>query len=161
MRLFCDLDCTLNNAYIRIKECSSNGECNWSLAYSPERLMLDEPNVLGRIFLKRFKGIHKIIIITARNFNNARDLTQNWLDDNGFPYDELVLVKKPSDKIKYLKKTDFLIDDFSRGHENFAPYKCLDWETINELNVKNKNYYIFDGNWEFVSIALEKHLERI
>lgn len=150
MKIFCDLDCTLNNSFERIKRNTLDKACNWKKAYSYNELMKDKPSNEGREFLNYVIKKHPVYILTARPFQHAKEITLEWLSINKFDFTELIVVRKPKDKISFLSSNDFLIDDFSRDHEIYEPYVSLDWHLIRELNKKNKKYFIFDGCWESV-----------
>ncbi len=159
MRIFCDLDSTLNDSYRRVRRFSFDGTCDWKKAYSEIELMKDIPNMKGKNFIEKYNKDYEVIIITARNFKYSKDFTKQWLDNNNFIYSKLIIVKNPLEKIKYLNNNDFLIDDFSQKHEIYDPYKVLNWKMIKYLNKKKKKYLIFKGDWDLAETAFKLYAE--
>ncbi len=100
-----------------------------------------------------------IIYLTARNFRYT-SLTKNWLQKNGFPQQNslLVLVPSPYHKLRYLKimpkhAAVTFIDDLCYGHEKGTvkkydtviaavkklPVNYIDSETIDKINSQHAN----------------------
>ena len=111
---------------------------------------------VGYLFLK----INDYLSIIFSLFINKKDkmrnkyaysITEKWLQDNGFSYDELIVVDNIYDKIKILKDSycDLYIDDMSWGQNHGGSYKNLYDDFIVELDKININYEIFnnDNNW--------------
>lgn len=149
--IYCDLDSTLNDHYNRIKRFTVEGKCDFLKASTEEELLKDLPlphaidslNILSKDF--------NIIILTARPFPNAQEITKKWLDLHNFYYDSIIVVKKSLDKIKYVDSPSSLfIDDLSRKHETNPPYKVLYQDTIEELEKRKINYILFKGDWKKV-----------
>ena len=147
-KLFCDIDSTLNNHWERIQRCTINGKCDFSKAFSKEEIMKDKVLDGALESLDKLSLFYEIHFLTARPFDNAYEITKEWLDKNGFKYESIIVVKSPMDKIQHLIKSDCLfIDDLSRRHEIYPPYKILYWNVIRELNRNNIKYEIFKNNW--------------
>ena len=155
-KLFCDIDSTINNHWERIQRCTANGKCDFTKAFSREELMKDKVLPYSKEALEKFSKEYEIHFLTARPFDNAHEITKDWLNDNGFEYESLIVVKSPMDKLKYVTEDGCLfVDDLSRKHETNPPYKILYWNVIRELNKNNVNYIIFKNNWKTI---MEKYL---
>lgn len=151
-KLFCDIDSTINNHWMRIKRCSDDNKCDWNKAFSRAEILKDEvlPNSID--CLMQFSKLYEVHFLTARPFNNAYDITKEWLDTNGFEYSSLIVVNNPFDKLRYVTEPNCLfIDDLSRKHETNEPYKILYWDVIHELNRLNVDYELFKNNWQEIT----------
>jgi len=148
--LYCDLDSTLNTHWKRIKKHTINGVCNYDLAFSREEILSDEPLEGAREALIKLSKDYKIVILTARPFADAFNITKQWLDNNNFYYQDIIVVNRSIDKLPYLTKESLFIDDLSRKHENNLPYTVLYNETIEELEKRKLNYILFKGDWSKV-----------
>ena len=143
-KLLCDIDSTINNHWKRIQRCSTDGRCDYSKAFSKEEVMKDEVLPGAKESLKELSNRYEIHFLTARDWDGAYDMTKEWLDKNGFEYESIIVVNKPMDKLKYVTQPDVLfIDDLSRAHDKYPPYKVLYWDVIRELNKNNVNYILF------------------
>jgi SAM-dependent methyltransferase len=148
--LYCDLDSTLNTHWKRIKKHTINGVCNYDLAFSREEILSDEPLEGAKEALIKLSKDYKVVILTARPFADAFNITKQWLDNNDFYYDDIIVVNRSKDKLPYLSKGSLFIDDLSRKHENNPPYTVLYNETIEELEKRKLNYILFKGDWSKV-----------
>lgn len=148
--LYCDLDSTLNTHWKRIKKHTDNGVCNYDLAFSREEILSDEPLEGAREALLKLSRDYKIVILTARPFADAFNITKEWLDNNNFYYQDIIVVNRSIDKLPYLSKGSLFIDDLSKKHENNPPYTVLYNETIEELEKRKLNYILFKGDWSKV-----------
>tara|TARA_Y100001970_G_C14176213_1_gene827128 strand:+ start:140 stop:766 length:627 start_codon:yes stop_codon:yes gene_type:complete len=123
----------------------------------------------GRIFPEKFYNLRGGYLMLKTNnylsmfcslFINKKEkmknkyafsITEKWLKNHGFLYDELIVVNNIYDKIKILKDSccDLYIDDMSWGQNHVGPYKNLYDDFILELDRININYEIFnnDNNW--------------
>ena len=157
--LFCDIDSTINNHWVRIQKWATPSFPGTSIhqkAFTREEIMKDLPIENAVESIEKFSKEYEIHFLTARPFNDAYNITKDWLDNNGFKYESLVVVKSPMDKLKYVTEDGCLfIDDLSRKHETNSPFKILYWNVISELNKNNVNYIIFKNNWK---IIMEKYL---
>lgn len=152
-QLYCDIDSTLNNHWVRIKKWalpSFPGNSIHPNAWTRQELMLDDvlPGALEAI--ERFNKSWDVHFLTARNFANAYDYTKEWLDSKGFAYQTINVVKKSIHKPPFLvnKKCDLFIDDLSAGQEYGPSYQNLYHETIAELKKNRIPFIIFTNNWD-------------
>jgi len=149
--LYCDIDSTINNHYVRIKRHTSNGVCNFSAAHSREELMKDEVLPLAKESIDILSKDYNIVFLTAREFPDAYNLTKEWLLANNFYFDSIIVVSRSIDKIGYLRGDNCLfIDDLSRKHETNPPYTVLYHDTIKALEDRKINYILFKGDWKEV-----------
>ena len=149
-KLYCDIDSTINNHWVRVHKWSNNGKCNWAKALSREEIMQDKVLPGAKETLKVLSEEYEIHFLTARNFANAYDITKEWLDKHGFEYSSINVVKKSIDKPKFLELngSDLFIDDLSAGQEKGPSYVNLYQDTIGELEKRNLKYIIFKGDWD-------------
>jgi SAM-dependent methyltransferase/5'(3')-deoxyribonucleotidase len=153
--LYCDIDSTVNNHYVRIKRHTSNGTCNFTAAHSREELMKDEVLPHAKNSIDTLSKKYNIVFLTARNFPNAYNLTREWLVANNLYFDSIIVVNRSIDKIKHLRGANCLfIDDLSRKHETNPPYKVLYHDTIKALEDRKINYILFKGDWKEVMSRL-------
>jgi len=149
--IYCDIDSTINNHYVRIKKWSENNKIN-SKAYTYEEIIKDEPldNAIKSNHLLYDK--FNIYFITARKkFPNAYNSTRDWLNKHGFRYDRIILTNNSEDKIKYLKEDNnlkFFIDDCKKNYESNP---VLNQSFIDKLKENNIPFVIFDNNWNFIT----------
>jgi hypothetical protein len=150
--LVCDIDNTVGDQIERLKRCidASNGKVNIDLAYSPEIVKTDIP--LNGAFegVNAFKRMgFKIVWLSARK-ENLKEITQNWLLQNGFPLDELILVHKLADKIPIIKSIQptLVIDDCTYNLQELDPK--LATEFISKVNDLGVVLEVFDGDWSQV-----------
>ena len=152
-KLYCDIDSTINNHWIRVQKWSNNGVCNWNKALSRKEIMKDEvlPGALEK--LEILSEDYEIHFLTARNFANAYSITKDWLDLKGFKYESINVVKKSKDKPEFLELngSDLFIDDLSAGQERGPSYVNLYKDTILDLENRKINYIIFKGNWKEIN----------
>ena len=149
--LFCDIDSTINDHWRRIKRNTKDGKCDWEKAFSEEEVMLDKPLIGSHEALEKLSKLYNITFLTARNFPNAKKITETWLNENNFVYYNLIVVEKSIDKIKFVLEKDCLfIDDLSKKHEYEPPYKVLYNNTISALDKNNVDYILFKGSWKEV-----------
>ena len=152
-KLYCDVDSTINNHWVRVQKWSNNGVCNWNKALSREEIMKDEvlPGALEK--LQELSEDYEIHFLTARNFKDAYSITKDWLDLKGFEYESINVVNKSKDKPQFLELngSDLFIDDLSAGQEKGPSYVNLYNDTISDLESKKINYIIFKGNWKEIN----------
>lgn len=151
-KLFCDIDGTVNTHWNRIRKFTADGQCDWTKAFSKDEVLKDEVLPGSIEALSEFSKYYEIHFLTARPFNNAYDITKEWLDTNGFEYSSIIVVNTPFDKLRYVTEPHCLfIDDLSRKHETNEPYKILYWDVIHELNRLNVDYELFKNNWQEIT----------
>ncbi len=151
-QLYCDIDSTINNHWVRIKRWalpSFPGSSIDSKAFSREEIMKDDvlPGALNAV--EQFSKDWDIHFLTARNFPDAYSITEQWLTQKGFPYDTINVVKKSKDKPPFLvqRQVDLFVDDLSAGQEFGPSYINLYTSTIQDLQNKNIKFEIFKNNW--------------
>lgn len=148
-KLYCDVDNTINHSWKRVRRWTKDGVCDFSKAHTREEVMKDEVLPGAKEALEKLSERYEIIFLTARSYKDAYNITKDWLDEQGFNYSSIIVVKNPMEKLAYVRESDCLfIDDLSRGHEVNPPYKVLYWYVIRELNSYNVEYEIFNDNWE-------------
>ena len=159
-QLYCDIDSTINNHWVRIQKWakpSFPGNSIDSRAFTREEIMKDEvlPGSLDAIL--KFSEEWDIHFLTARNFPDAYDITKDWLQLKGFPYNTINVVKKSKDKPPFLssRKCDLFIDDLSAGQEYGPSYVNLYLNTIQDLKERGIVFEIFKNNWKDI---LEKYI---
>ncbi len=155
--LICDIDNTVGDQLKRLKRCidSSSGKVNLDLAYSPEMVKTDVPLAGAVEGVNAFKDKgYKVIWLSARK-ENLKEITNNWLIENGFPVDELIIVNKLADKVPIIKslRPDLVIDDCTYNLQELDPKLATEFiAQVKELGVKLE---VFNGNWkELISIYL-------
>ena len=150
--IYCDIDSTINNHHLRIKKWTKDGVIN-KKAYSYEEIMKDE--VLPNSVISNHKLYEKfnIYFITSRKkFPNAYNATKDWLENNNFRYDKIILTDNLGEKIQYIKNdkyTKIFIDDFTKKHHLDKP--ILDIENINKFKKENIPFIIFKNNWNEIT----------
>ena len=103
--------------------------------------MKDEVLPHSKESLIKFSQEYEIHFLTARPYNDAYNITKDWLDEKGFDYKSIIVVKQSMDKLKYVIEPECLfIDDLSRKHEIYDSYKILYWDVISELNKNNVKF---------------------
>ena len=151
-QLYCYSDRTLNNHWVRVQRWAMPrlpGNSVHPNAWTKEEVLKDEglPKALEAI--NRFNESWDVHFLTARNFPNAYDITKEWLDLEGFPYQSINVVKRSIHKPPFLveRNCDLFIDDLSAGQEYGPSYVNLYKDTIKELQKNNIPYIIFKNNW--------------
>lgn len=151
--LYCDIDNTVSNQYLRIKRLY-NGR-NMSKILNDKGIILqdylirDAQKSLGLLSKK-----YKINWLSARP-KKLLKITEKWLILKHLPINSLTLVNSHNEKIKYLKKNvvDLYIDDMKYDYFKFSPK--LMTRFINKIEMININYEIFNNNWK---ILLKKYV---
>ena len=94
--LYCDVDSTLNNHWVRIQKWavpSFPGREILQNAFTREEIMKDLPLQHSVETLKEFSKEYEIHILSARGFEDSYQITKDWLDKYGYPYDSINIVK--------------------------------------------------------------------
>ena len=158
-QLYCDIDSTLNNHWVRIQKWALPtfpGNSIHPNAWSREEILKDEvlPNSLEAI--RRFNETWDVHFLTARNFDNAYEITKEWLDMKGFEYKSINVVKRSIHKPPFLKERvcNLFIDDLSAGQEFGPSYVNLYNDTIKQLKVNSIPFIIFKNNWNNIIKAV-------
>lgn len=149
--LICDIDNTVADQMksLKILNVSASPESYLEKSYSIDEMISYEvlDNALEGI--KQFKSNHyKIIWLTARK-NKFAKVTKDWLIQNKFPIDDLILVSKISKKIEVIDeiKPDLIIDDCNYNQHNLNPLPATDF--ISTVK-KNHNLLVFKNNWKWI-----------
>lgn len=154
MKIFCDIDSTVNNHWVRIQRNTTigkNGSVNISdKAFAREEMMQDEPLAGSKDAIKKLKEEHEIHFLTARGaIKDGFNITKDWLNYHDFEYDSLMLVEKTMQKVELMSgyRDSLLIDDLSRMQHIGASYIHLYRDVIKELEKNNINFILFKGSW--------------
>ena len=136
--LYCDVDSTLNNHWVRIQKWavpSFPGKEIHQNAFTREEIMKDLPLPHSVETLKEFSKEYEIHILSARGFEDSYQITKDWLDKYGYPYDSINIVKYSKEKVDILKHVDvdLFIDDLSKGQEYGESYEVLYTDVIEDL----------------------------
>jgi len=150
--LFCDIDSTINNHWVRIQKWAQPSFPGTSIhpnAFTREEIMKDIPIENSIESIKKFSTEYEIHFLSARNFPESWDITKQWLDKWGFPYKSINIVRSSIDKVQFVKQNpcDLFIDDFSKGQEYGESYQVLYTDTINQLRHMGVNLEVFKNNW--------------
>jgi len=159
--LFCDIDSTINNHWVRIQKWAQPSFPGTSIhqkAFTREEIMKDLPIENAVESIEKFSKEYDIHFLSARNFPQAWDITKQWLDKWGFTYKSINIVRSSIDKVQFVKQNpcDLFIDDFSKGQEYGNSYEVLYTDTINQLNSMGVNLEVFKNNWLELT---EKYIE--
>jgi len=150
--IYCDIDYTINNHVPRVKKWTRDGQINPKYGHYDE-IMLDPPNLQAREILNSIKNKYRIVFLTARgNFPQAYLSTRDWLINNNFHYDQIIVVNNFEDKLKTLledNKTHLFIDDLTRGHHTDKIEIVK--ENVRKLYYNNIPFIRYDNNWEKIS----------
>jgi hypothetical protein len=152
-QLFCDIDSTINNHWVRIQKWAMPSFPGTSIdprAFTRDEILKDLPLPGALDAINRFKELSwDIHYLTARNFHDAYNITRDWLDLHRFPYDTINVVAKSKDKPLFLstKRCDLFVDDLSAGQEFGPSYKNLYIDTIQQLRANKVKFEIFRGDW--------------
>tara|TARA_R110002153_G_scaffold65181_1_gene174567 strand:- start:1201 stop:1680 length:480 start_codon:yes stop_codon:yes gene_type:complete len=150
MKIFCDIDSTINNHWVRIQKNYENNAIS-DKAWSREEIMKDLPLVGSREALSGLSKSFEINFLTARgDIPDGFNITRDWLDLYDFKYNSLILVKKPIEKVDFMvnNQPSILIDDFSRRQEIGPSYIHLYDDVIKQLKIKKINFFLFKGDWQ-------------
>ena len=150
--LYCDIDSTVNNHWARIQKWALPvfpGSSIHPNAFSRGEIMKDEPLVGARSVLGALSSGYKIHFLSARNFPDAHQITEEWLNKNNFKYDSINIVKSARDKVPFLAgvDNDLLIDDLSKGQEYGGSYVDHYHDVISLLKDAGVNLVLFKGSW--------------
>ena len=159
--LFCDIDSTINNHWVRIQKWAQPSFPGTSIhqnAFTREEIMKDLPIENAVESIEKFSKEYEIHFLSARNFPEAWDITKQWLDKWGFTYKSINIVRSSIDKGQFVKQnpSDLFIDDFSKGQEYGNSYEVLYTDTINQFNSMGINLEVFKNNWLELT---EKYIE--
>ncbi|SVD00905.1 uncharacterized protein METZ01_LOCUS353759, partial [marine metagenome] len=94
-KLFCDIDSTINNHWKRIQKWTVPKFPNDNIdpkAFTREEVMKDEPLEDALESINELSRYYEIYFLTARDFPEAKSITTDWLNKNGFPYKGVIVV---------------------------------------------------------------------
>lgn len=146
--LFCDIDNTVSNQYLRIKR-HYNGK-NMSKLLNDKELILQDYLIRdARKSLILLSKKYKINWLSARP-KRLHKITEKWLTLKNLPIYSLTLVNSHNEKIKYLKKNvvDLYIDDMKYDYFKLDPKLMTSF--ISKIELINIKYEIFNNNWKFL-----------
>ncbi|CAK9083899.1 Coenzyme gamma-F420-2:alpha-L-glutamate ligase [Durusdinium trenchii] len=111
--LFVDIDNVVSLSMERVRRWQGSKK-----AYTAAEVIQDKPVPGAADALRRLRTDYFIRFLTARgSYEDPFNVTQTWLDLNGFEYDELLVVDGPEAKVAHLSTQSILVDDFTLGHE--------------------------------------------
>jgi len=141
--LFVDIDNVVSLSMARVRRHRGKGA-----AYSAAEVIKDEP-VPGAVqALQELRDHYFIRFLTARgSYEDPWNVTQTWLDVQGFEYDELLVVDGPESKVAHMSRETLLVDDFTLGHETEKPF--ANQKFMDKLQAAGLPYVVFPlgGSW--------------
>jgi len=163
-KVYVDLDSTLNNHWIRIQKWALPkfpGNSIHPSAFTRAEIMKDEPLPYSVESISEISEKSEVHILSARNFEDAFSITEDWLNFHKFKFDSINIVKSSIEKPRFLSglDVDLLIDDFSAGQEYGPSYLNLYSETIDLLNELKIKYIIFNGSWSDAMTEVRKIID--
>lgn len=154
IKIFCDIDSTINDHWRRIRR---NTVPNWpngrldKKAFTEAEIMEDYPIDYNCVLDNIVLAGAELSFLTARNFIGAREITVKWLKEIAkIAYKELYIVPSMESKIDFLAihRPDYYIDDFMSGQENSIPtFRRGIAEAIENLGI---NVIVFRNDWNDV-----------
>lgn len=173
MTIYCDIDSTINNHWVRIQKYSENRGGHYVIlpgAFSRKSVMEDEPlpgayKALRKLYLED----HTIKFLTARSFSDAKSITNDWLEKYDFLElaSDVIVVPSPAHKVEILRaalrngESLVFIDDLTRGHHEPTP--SLLFGIIELLLDHSIPHIIFShtkGGWDSASNKIYKQIEK-
>jgi hypothetical protein len=160
-QLYCDIDSTVNNHWVRIQRNSKDGVI-LPEAFSREEVMKDEP-LPGAVetlreFIRQGWDVH---FLTSRWWDYAGLVSREWLTKHGFPFTTVNIVNSHHEKIPFLKShhCDLYIDDFSFGQEfGGPPLVMIHHDIMEAMPCMYERFRPHDGGWVHIAV---KYFERI
>lgn len=156
VKLYCDVDNTINLHWKRIRRFTVNGVCDYSKANSYEEVLKDEVLDGSVEAITELSKKYQIHFLTARNYHRAFEVTKEWLDKHKFPYSSIIVVSGPEQKLAHLNDETVFIDDLSRSHEKNLPYHVLYTEVIKKVKDTGTVFELFHNNWNDIVNRLTK-----
>ena len=153
--IFVDIDSTINDHFRRIRR---NTKPNWpdgqldKNAFTQAEVMNDLPIVGAVETLNTLQDAHKFEInfLTARAWQDARQITKQWLARYGFKYKTLYIVASMEAKVNVLEvhRPDYVIDDFTSGQENsIITFRSDIAQRIQDFGI---HVIVFRNDWQDV-----------
>eukprot|EP00930_Biecheleria_cincta_P084189 TRINITY_DN73684_c0_g1_i1.p1 TRINITY_DN73684_c0_g1~~TRINITY_DN73684_c0_g1_i1.p1 ORF type:complete len:745 (-),score=122.23 TRINITY_DN73684_c0_g1_i1:17-2251(-) len=144
--LFVDIDNVVSRSMDRVRRHAGGKE-----AYSAAEVMKDKP-VEGAVeALQKLRDRYFIRFLTARgSYEDPFNVTQTWLDHQGFVYDDLLVVDGPESKVAHMSNETILVDDFTLGHEKEKPF--MNQKFMDQLRAAGLPFIVFPlgGSWDDV-----------
>lgn len=158
--IYTDIDSTLNDHWRRIRR---NTLPQWPgtkidpKAFSREEIMKDLPLDGAVDVLQELAEKYPIVYLTARAFQNALPITQEWLKKYEFPEGEIVPCQTLSNKPHILRgrPAGVVIDDFLKGQELAVPKFCRD--VAERIQAIGFQVIVFRNDWMDVHEILRGH----
>lgn len=121
-QLYCDIDSTINNHWVRIQRNTVNGVIQPS-AWTEEEVMQDEPLIGAVAALNKFATDFDVNFLSSRNWPGSKPMTEQWLRKHCFPFKSVNIVDSHHAKVPFLRDhhCDLYIDDFTGGQEFRGP----------------------------------------
>jgi len=141
MKLYCDIDSTLNDHWNRIKKHGCGQK-----AFTESAVMKDTPLPYSVEVMNELAEKYEISYLTARGWDDGT-VTKKWLKKHGYPKGEILIVNSLSDKLPVLaeEKPDVFIDDFETGQEKDChTFHCDKVIEIENLGIK----VIYGIDWQ-------------
>ena len=148
LSLFVDIDNTVSDHMDRLRRINqSNLLPIEEFAHLPEWVKSDKPLEGACEYIKKLSQDFIIVWLTARK-SSLREVTKNWLEENNFCMDELILVDTLDDKISVLLKNQpsIFIDDLQYDFFSLEPKKAT--IAIDKLNKLHIPFIRYEGNWK-------------
>lgn len=149
--LVCDIDNTVADQMksLRVLRDSTTPDAYTEKSYSTAEMINYEVLDYALDGIQRFKSNgYQIIWLTARKDKFAQ-VTREWLSQNGFPIDDLILVSQISKKIEVIDeiRPDLIIDDCNYNQHNLNPLPATEFISSVE---KKHNLLVFKDNWKWI-----------
>lgn len=149
--LICDIDNTVADQMksLKILNKSVSSELFLKKAYSENEMIKYDVLDYALEGINLFKSSnYKIFWLTARD-SKFKKVTKDWLIQNNFPIDELILVSRIAKKIDFINKIkpDLIIDDCNYNQHNLKPLPATDF--ISSVK-KNHELLVFNNNWKWI-----------
>lgn len=102
-----------------------------------------KPKTFAVEYLNKLSISHEIYLITSR-FNEARELTKEWLEKYNIPYKKLIFAGENKVQIVEENKIDIFIDDSFENcktiSKNGIKTFIMDTRTNNLIDMENENF---------------------
>lgn len=141
MKIYCDIDSTLNNHWVRVKKYKGARE-----AFTEDAVMQDIPLPYSVEVMNELSRKYEISYLTARGWDDGTT-TRKWLKKHGYPTGEILIVNSLADKIPVLAedRPEIFIDDFETGQEKDChTFHCDRVIEIENMGIK----VIYDIDWQ-------------
>eukprot|EP00408_Alexandrium_pacificum_P005141 CAMPEP_0171217592 /NCGR_PEP_ID=MMETSP0790-20130122/32767_1 /TAXON_ID=2925 /ORGANISM="Alexandrium catenella, Strain OF101" /LENGTH=623 /DNA_ID=CAMNT_0011683391 /DNA_START=27 /DNA_END=1898 /DNA_ORIENTATION=- len=154
--LFVDIDNVVALSAARVLRWKGKPE-----SYSAREVMKDGVVPDAVEALDELSESYFIRFLTARGqYEDCFNVTQTWLDQKGFRYDELIVVPDAVSKIAHMSLSTLLVDDFTVGHEEEVPKR--NDKFMQQLRDAGLPFILFPfgGSWADVLPQLREEARR-